>query len=267
MLSLTEDTCCAGSMRRLLCLLVLVGCDRSGGKAKPAETVDGVSVAAPLKSVAVPAPSDSAATGAAKLPKIERIEVKKCPARFATVKLDSEHGFEGRVELTGCPTEDEKAHPAGKARLALIDSKGVEKSSILLADGAQQSEKLEVNDLYGTGRPVFFVTVTEPTAGGSNGPITSIYEVDGDKLVQLRVAGKNGGVGGEITLKESLTVHWWLHPARGGRGQDIYLLTAPNTGAVMGYRYAFENGKWVVRSGELKKWTGEHLKDTEAEFP
>ncbi|MFO0742391.1 MAG: hypothetical protein U0270_41340 [Labilithrix sp.] len=251
-------------MRRLLGLLLLCACDRSGGAAKPADSVDATAPAAASAAAspaASAAPVKSAAPPSATLPKVERVEAKTCPARIASVKL-----AEGRVDLTGCP-EDAKTRTPGKARLTLVDAKGTEKSAVQLADGAEHSEKLEVNDLYGTGRPVFFVTVAEPTAGGSNGPITSMYEVEGDKLVPLRVAGKNGGTGGEITMKDSLTVHWWLHPARGGRGQDIYLLTAPHSGAVTGYRYAFENGKWVVRSGELKKWTGEHLKDTEAEFP
>lgn len=267
-------------MRHVLALLLVVcGCDRTGGS-KPAIAADAdppaKSAAAPLPSASAgplpstAAPLPSASTGdtvSTPLPKVERAAVKTCPARFAVVKLDKAHGMEGRVELTGCPEEEGRLYGAGKAKIALIDAKGAEKNAIVLADGPQHSEKLEVNDLYGTGRPVFFVTVTEPTAGGSNGPITSMYEVDGDKLVQLRVAGKNGGPGGEITLKSSITVHWWLHPARAGRGQDIYLLTAPNSGATTGYRYAFEKGKWVVRSGELKRWTGEHLKDTEAEFP
>jgi hypothetical protein len=161
----------------------------------------------------------SAPDAAAKVPGVEAVMVKSCPAPIARVKL-----AEGTVEAIGCPEDakdDVKRFPA-KSRLVLLDASGKTKSEIVLTDAA---------------------------------------------LRRLRAFEKVGAPE-DIELVSAIKRTWWLHAAREGRkGQDIYEIRTSAEGKDVGNRYSFENARWIVRSGPLKNWTGEHLKDTEAEFP
>ena len=200
------------------------------------------------------------------LPELEKLETKKCPAPIARVDIDKGGPDFARVELVGCP-EGEGGGPAvpgaGKSRLTISSAKGFH--SVELAEGDSHTEKLEVQDLYGTGRPVFLVTVTQPSMGSWQGPTTTLYEIEASRLVPLSTSVKDGGLE-PISLVSAIHVTWWLHEARSKKGKDIYEIRTNAEGKSMGYRYAFEKNKWVVHSGPLKKWTGEHLPDTEAEF-
>jgi hypothetical protein len=197
--------------------------------------------------------------------------VKSCPAPIATIKLAAQSGFDGTLRLVSCPptesgkTADAVKRGAGEYRLELLDAAGKRLDSFALTPG---STKIEANDLYGSDRAVFFVTSQslEPCAGRSCGPTTQLVEIEGGKLRRVQATGKTGKAE-DIGLSSSLARTWWLHPARSGHGSDIYEVLNPPNGDATGFRYAFENGRWVIHEGVLKKWTGEHAADTEAEFP
>lgn len=242
-------------------LLGLAGCKHAEPTPEPAgvaasATPTSTSSAPSTQAPTPPAPSASAAKSP--LPKVEKLDVKKCPARMAVVK------HEGLVvELTGCP---ENVNGKGKAMLTLLDAKGAKKNEVELANGDAHSEELDVKDLYGTGKPVFFVTTAVPTMGSWGGPTTTIYEIENDRLAPVSVTNKDGKTQ-PLSLVSAIKSTWWLHPARSGKGQDIYVIKTSAEGKDTGYRFAYENGKWTARFTELKKWTGEILKDTMAEFP
>jgi hypothetical protein len=246
----------------VVALLVSSACKRTvAPEPTPVASASASTNPAPLAKAATPAASSapapatsSSATPDAGLPDIEALKVKSCPAPIARVKVP-----EGRVEIIGCPDEmgDDIQRNTETSRIVLVDSAGKTKSEGKLADsGEQASVSLELYDLYGDGRPVFFVTVTVPTMGSWNGPTTTLYEIDGGKL---------RGVSG-FSLVSSINNTWWVSPARSGRGKDVYQIRTNREGESNGTRYAFEQGRWVARSSRLQNWTGEHLSNTDAEF-
>jgi hypothetical protein len=217
--------------------------------------------AAPPPPVVVPAIASVSVApppAPAPMPTVEELAVKKCPARIARVKLPSG----SRVELIGCPESEgyEEKIAGAKSALVLVDSENKTEDSVELSKD-EETAKLEVEDVYGDGRPMIVVTTTHPCMGSWCGPTTRLYDVESGKLRAMRIDGD------VIELKSALKITWWFHPARSGKGKDIYKIVSTIQGTVEGTRYAFENAKWVAHKGPLKNWTGEHLKDTEAEFP
>jgi len=193
------------------------------------------------------------------MPEVDELATIECPARIATVKIDG-----GSVEAIGCPEgEGYEKHVKGRSRLALLDASGKQIDEVEVSDDPYAMVKVEVEDLYGDQRPVFMVTVTVPTMGSWGGPTTTPYQIEGAHLRPILVNGN----GKKLELTSAIKITWWTKPARSGHGKDIYKIVTTIQGTDEGTRYSFEDGKWVAHKGTLKNWTGEHLSNTEAEFP
>ncbi len=177
------------------------------------------------------------------------------------VKLTAAHGFEGKVTFLKCRWRFN--------RIELFDANGKSQDRIVLAKDIVFD--VDVEDMDGSGRPVFLVTYYRfGRSGSSSDSTTELIEIEGGRLHRVRFTSEVGEEGTFALVRGEEGIRsWWFSKARASRGLDVFQIGVPSEDGLILYRYAFEDGRWLRRKGIVKNWRDNHRdrRYPDAEFP